>query len=309
MPTLAVNKITCQLVACLIHAAGAMPSAAAQTSISNAGNCTIVLERSSARDVKVTGCNQNSVLERSLESKINAIIANQAIEIDRIDEIILSLNDFFKISESSQKTILEVSYITDDKVDKIINILDSFQEKPEDAAGLIPLLSDGNLSHIQKKKPFGIQIVNVIRVDRKSSLDLVLRVVESGPKSYQIGVLTSSNSNRLKHWSVIGNLGTACSVWFKDEAFEIGRSLSTTALAASVKEYRSFSREFPRTIVLTARCSSYAENDDLTLRTTFFTKLEDDTTSEWEPVDFRFDVSKQTQMVTQQQPATQPKTR
>jgi hypothetical protein len=121
--------------------------------------------------------------------------------------------------------------------------------------------------------------------------------------------LTNGYSTRLKHWSVIGNLGTACSVWFKDEAFEIGRSLTTTALATSVKEYRSFSREFPRTIVLTARCSSYAENDDLTLRATFFTKLEDDTTSEWEPIDFRFDVSKQTQMFTQQQPKTQPKTR
>jgi Flp pilus assembly secretin CpaC len=189
MPTLAVNKITCLLAACLIHAAGATPPATAQTTISNAGNCTIVLERSSARDVKVSGCNQNPKLQRSLEVKINAIIANQAVEIDRIDDIILSLNDFFKISESNQKTVIEISYSTNDKVDKILDILESFQEKPEDAAAIIPLLSDGNLSHLQKKKPFGIQIVNVIRVDRGTNIDLVIRVVESGPQSYQIGVL------------------------------------------------------------------------------------------------------------------------
>jgi hypothetical protein len=280
------------------------------TQITTSGNCTINIIRSSARDVRVTGCVEQSARIAVLQNTINAIFANQSVEISRIDDMIAAMNLFFAENAKNQLSLLEASAESNDKITKILDFLESFQEKPEDAAGLIPLLTDGTLSHIQEKRPFAIQLVRVVeQIDRYGEdFRVVLRLVKSGPEDFRIAIRTNRIERRVNFrdrvfvgdraegWSILGLYGTTCTIDLIDDVTTIASHYDLRRIEDTPIGEASTTLQLPLTLIVKARCSGRVQRDDLALNLRFFVKPLDGSQTDWSTVDFRFDASKITKL-------------
>lgn len=273
------------------------------TQVTTTGKCTINIIRSSARDVRVTGCAQQSARIAALQGTINSIFANQSVEIARIDDMIEGMNLFFAASAENQETLLAQTAESNDKLDRVIDFLESFQEKPEDAAGLIPLLSDGTLSHVQERKPFGIQLVRIVRFPNGAER-IVLRLVKSGPENFDVAALVNgigpsrnpAPGRRLQDWNIVGLFGTTCTVDRVADVTPIAIDVSRANLAQAASAKYSNTSYFPQTFIVVPICSGRVNDDDRTLNMRFYFRPEGSDGNAWEPVDFRFDASKVTKL-------------
>ena len=284
--------------------ASAQTNAEAQptTQITTSGNCTINIVRSSARDVRVTGCVRDSAKVATLQRTINAIFANQSVEISRIDDMIAAMNLFFAESAQNQETILEATAVSNDKLDRIIDFLESFQEKPEDAAGLIPLLSDGSLSHIQERKPFGIQLVRIVKYTN-DSIRVILRLVPSGPENFDVAIRTKRSgpaynpyeTNTLEDWSIIGLYGTTCRIERVPDVMPIATHFTPGNFSEMVDLRGSRTENFPITLIVVANCTGRVTGEDRTLNMRFHYRPTG-SNEVWKTVDFRFDATDVTQL-------------
>lgn len=265
------------------------------TQITTSGNCTINIVRSSARDVRVTGCVRDSAKVATLQRTINAIFANQSVEISKIDDMIAGLNLFFAESSQNQETIIQATAESNDKLERIIDFLESFQEKPEDAAGLIPLLSDGSLSHIQERKPFGIQLVRIVEY-ANAPIRVILRLVPSGPEDYDVAIRTNQYaSDTLEDWSIVGLYGTTCRIDRIRDVMPIATHFDPETFSQKVELRGSRTQNFPLTLIVLANCTGRVQGEDRTLNMRFHYR-HTGSDENWQTVDFRFDASDVTRL-------------